>query len=304
MLKANTDRCANTGKERCEWFAQSKEEAKYLFGEIIIYMSDDGGVIPGVLTLGMIDDGITYIIDGQHRIEAAKLSGCAECYADVRICKFESMAAMGEEFVHLNSAIVRMNSDDVLRGLEGTEPSIGVIRRRCEFVGYDNIRRTPTSALLSMATVLRCWSGSASDTPSPGHAAIKCASETTSESAEQLSVFLLTVRSAWGNDMEYSRLWGALNLTMMMWLWRRLVIDRERSGNTRYVALSPDQFKRCAMSVSADSNYVEWLVGRAMGERDRTPCYQRLKTIFVARLAQDNPRAASKPKLPQPAWGS
>lgn len=90
----------------------------------------------------------------------------------------------------------------------------------------------------------------------------------------------------------------------MMWMWRRLVLDKERVGNTRYVVLTPDQFKRCAMSVSADANYVDWLLGRNIGERDRSPCYQRLKTIFVQRLANDTPKATTKPKLPQPAWAS
>jgi hypothetical protein len=35
------------------------------------------------------------------------------------------------------------------------------------------------------------------------------------------------------------------------------------------------------MSVSANTDYVDWLVGRNLGERDRTPAYGRLKTIFV-----------------------
>lgn len=307
-VRSRMDTIALTAKVMEAWKAPGFQRPIKINEKVRIIaemIKTNGGVIPGVLTLGIIGDGNTYIIDGQHRIEAAKLSGVAECYADVRICNFDTMAEMGEEFVHLNSAIVRMNADDVLRGLEGTEQSISIVRRRCDFVGYDNIRRGSTSsALLSMATALRCWSGSGGEIPSPGHAAIACAKGTTAESAEHLSVFLLCVRSAWGRDLEYSRLWGALNLTIMMWMWRRLVMDKERSGNTRYVVLTPDQFKRCAMSASADSNYVDWLLGRNIGERDRAPCYQRLKAIFVARLSQDAPKNPTKPKLPQPAWGS
>jgi hypothetical protein len=35
------------------------------------------------------------------------------------------------------------------------------------------------------------------------------------------------------------------------------------------------------MSVSANADYVDWLVGRNLGERDRAPAHGRLKTIFV-----------------------
>jgi hypothetical protein len=58
------------------------------------------------------------------------------------------------------------------------------------------------------------------------------------------------------------------------------------------------------MSVSADTGYLDWLLGRHVGERDRAPAYQRLKAIFVARIIADNPRMPVKPKMPQPAWAS
>ena len=87
----------------------------------------DGGVIPGIIALGELK-GKTYIIDGQHRLEAFKISGIEEGYCDIRIHKFDSIEKMGEEFVQLNSRLVNMKPDDILRGLEGMIPALQMIR--------------------------------------------------------------------------------------------------------------------------------------------------------------------------------
>ena len=42
---------------------------------------------------------------------------------------------MAEDFVILNTALVRMGPDDVMRGLEGSVPTLQKIREVCPFVG-------------------------------------------------------------------------------------------------------------------------------------------------------------------------
>ena len=266
-------------------------------------LRDDGGVIPGVITLGVIEKGKphagTYLLDGQHRIEAFRISALLEGIADIRICHYDDMASMGAAFVDLNSTIVNMRPDDVLRGLEGSLEVMKFIRRNCDFVGYDFIRRGTTSPILSMSMVLRCWSASATETPAHrGTSAMHLANDMTHESAQKLVDFLGLAEQAWGRDEEYSRLWLALNLTMVMWLWRTLVLKTER-GTKRYIVLRPEQFKQCMMSISASSNYIDWLQGRRLSERDRTPCYTRLKAIFAKRLNKDT---GTKILMPMPAW--
>lgn len=265
-------------------------------------LKDNGGFIEGVISLGFVGNNQTlYLYDGQHRIEAAKLSGLTEFIADVRICKFETLVEMGVEFVKLNTAIAKFSPDDVLRGLEASSSALRLIRKECPFVGYENIRRGTTSPTLSMSATMRCWIGAAAETPSitgAGKSAAEIAHELTVAEAEEICRFLKVARAAWGNDLQYSRLWGNLNLCMSMWLWRRLVLEKER-GLKRFVVLSEDKFRKCLMSLSATSNYVDWLVGRNMSERDRTPCYQRLKSIFVGRLKDEG---IANPKLPAPSW--
>lgn len=263
--------------------------------------------IEGVLTLGALKSDVAslYIVDGQHRVEAFKLSGLSEAIADVRVCVFSDMAEMAEEFVQLNTALVKMRPDDILRGLENSTPALRSIRKACEFVGYDNIRRGTSSPIVSMSALLRCWSAAGYETPSgsnSGLGASGLAQSLEQSSVQNLIAFLSTAHAAWGRDPEYFRLWGNLNLALCMWLWNRLVLDRDRSGSKRYAVLDIPKFKRCLMSVSADRDHIEWLQGRNLGDRDRSPCYVRLKNIFARRLSED--MGGKKPSLPSPAWAS
>lgn len=262
--------------------------------------------VEGVLTLGALksDPAQLWIVDGQHRAEAFKLSELPEAIADIRVCVFADMAEMADEFVNLNSSLVKMRPDDILRGLESSTPTLRAIRKACEFVGYDQIRRGGSSPIVSMSALVRCWCASGYETPSTtqggNSSAAHMAKSIDQVSQQNLIAFLSTAHSAWGRDSEYYRLWGNLNMTLCMWLWNKLVIDRDRSGNKRYVLLDIPTFKKCLMSVSAESDYIAWLFGRNLNDRDRSPCYARLKSVFVRRLSE----TAGDKKLPAPAWAS
>ena len=262
--------------------------------------------IEGVITLGrVVKDSAIYIVDGQHRIEAFKLSGLKQVIADIRELKVESLDELAEEFVSLNGSIVKMRPDDMMRGLESSVPAIALIRKQCPFVGYDQVRRNGNSPILSMSVVIRCWHGSGGETPTAnasGRSSAALARNMDVTSQSELIAFLGTAHTAWGRDHEHYRLWGALNLTICMWLWRRLVVDRNRSGK-RTVILTAAEFKQCLMSLSADGDYLQWLLGRNMSDRDRSPCWTRIKPIFVRRLA-DIHGDRKKAVLPAPSWAS
>lgn len=264
----------------------------------------NGGVLPGVLTLGFIVEGPnkgTYVLDGQHRLEAFKISELKEGFADVRIVHHTSMADMGSEFVDLNSQIVRMRPDDVLRGLEESTQVLAVVRRRCPFVGYDNIRRGDKSPVVSMSAVLRCWSASSQESPATGSvSAAHLAQDLTGESAERLIEFMQVALAAWGRGPDVNRLWGNLNLSLCMWLWRRLVLNPDtRKG--RAISLKAGEFRNCLMQLAADDTYCQWLIGRNANDRDRPPAYNRIKALFQKRLRVESGKTA---KLPQPHWAS
>ena len=263
-------------------------------------------VIEGVLTLGKLKhDNSLYIVDGQHRVEAFKLSEIGEAIADVRVVSFADMGEMADEFVRLNSSLVKMRPDDILRGLESSVPSLQMIRKSCAFVGYDQIRRGGSGPIVSMSALLRCWYGGRAETPTSsaiGMSATEQAQALDAQSLQSMIAFLSTAHAAWGRDPEYFRLWGNLNLSLCMWLWNRLVMDTERSGSKRWIVLNINQFKHCLMQLSADGDYLAWLPGRILGDRDRSPCYGRIKANFVKRLSTD--QAGKKVMLPQPAWSS
>ena len=62
-----------------------------------------------------------------------------------------------------------------------------------------------------------------------------------------------------------------------------------------------DEFQKCLMEVGADATYADWLRGRNAGERDRSPCWHRLKAIIVRRLTAE--RGTPQVWL-QPEWAS
>jgi hypothetical protein len=261
----------------------------------------DDGVIPGIITLGKLQ-GATFLVDGQHRIEAFRMTGLAEGYADVRIMHFESMGEMADEFVTLNSPLVRMRNDDILRGLEATNEYLAAIRKKCPFVGYAHIR-SGGKIVLSMAPTIRSWFGSALPTPTAGPSSSDAAKMLTEVETKRICHALSICHEAWGADPNNYRLWGTLNLAIVFWLWRRVVLgeDAERSkGGPARATLTPDQFMRCLMSLAADSHYTAWLVGRSLRERDRSACYGHIKKRFQGRLRTDLGKHAI---LPQPSWG-
>jgi hypothetical protein len=263
-------------------------------------MKQDGGVWPGIITLGMLD-GKCYLMDGQHRKASFLLSGMKEGYTDVRTHYFTSMADMGEEFVRLNSQLVRMRPDDILRGLEPSIDGLRKVRQACPYVGYDYIRRGDKCPIVSMSVVIRAWRGSGAEIPGSNACGMSAAAMVTSMTEhdfDDLIGFLQLAHTAFGRDAQYARLWSALNMIICMWLYRRLVLDPVRE-QTRFQPVPKDLFKKGMMSVSATTEYVDWLLGRNIGERDRAPTYSRLKSIFAERFAQELGR---KVKLPSPPW--
>lgn len=267
-------------------------------------LKTNGGFVSGVVTLGQLPgDPSLYKVDGNHRCEAAKLSGLTEFFIEVRIMQFDTMEEMAKEYERLNQPLVRMKPDDLLRAREQYCSEMRLLRQQCPYIGYDNVRRASTaSPLVSMSAVLRCWFGSAGETPTmggTGKAGAALADSLTGEEVANLSAFLNLAHSAWGNDPENYRLWANLNLTVTMWLFRQIVL-KAPTGNKRYIKLTLAQFRLGLLAMCADGNYCDWLYGRNMTDRDRSPCYTKLRTIFSKRLAQEF--NGKLPKLPQPSW--
>lgn len=261
-------------------------------------MKEPGAVMPGIITLGEVGKE-TYLLDGQHRREAFLMSGVPEIYADLRIMTFEDFADMGEEFVELNSRLVTLKPDDILRGLEGTLPPMMEIRRRCPFITYGQVHRAGQNPpVMAMSAALRAWTNGAPDVPARNVGnVVEVARRLTDEEATRMVEFFNRMRGAWGTEPEVAKLWSIINVTICSWLWRRIVL--EKAAHNKSVQVTAVQFAEAAMGLSADSQYMPWLIGRQMGERDRGPCYNRVKKIFVERLERILGRRV---QLPAPPW--
>jgi hypothetical protein len=265
------------------------------FGEVTEYIVENNR-IPGVVTIAVVD-GVRYVIDGQHRLVAFTDSQVELIYAEIREITFDTFEEAAAEFRRLNSAITKMKPDDILRSEEVSSTVLQYIRKSAPFVGYGNIRRGDNRTVLSMSVLLRVWNESAPVTPSsrqmPAQEIVKTMDMGT---ARECVRFLGLVNEAWGRDDGDKTLWGALNMTLCMWLYRRIVLGR---FSTKSIQVDDAMFKKCLMAVSADGDYAGWLRGRRVCERDRSQCYRRLKDIFAKRLQSE---LHQRVMLPQPEW--
>lgn len=260
---------------------------------------------PGIITLGRLvsDLNTLYLLDGQHRVQAMWLSGLSEFYVDLCIMTFPGFGDMGITYVKLNSKIRPLRPDDKIKGLVFSHAPVKHVTEECPFVGFGKVRRggNATSSLLSLSATLRCWAAARLETPSAsGKNAIVLAETLTMLEAEHLCRFLNLTKTAWGDEPQNFRLWGALNLTICMWLYVRTVLETQR-GVKRYAVLDKDQFKKCLMSVAASADYNDWLGARNLSERDRSPCYSRLRKLFGDRLREEG---LGKVMFPLPSWSS
>lgn len=299
VTRTSVDTIMFTPESVNEWNAPPFQRPKKInqkVRDLVEELKENGGVLPGFIEIGILHDQ-KFLLDGQHRIEAFRMSGLAEGYADVRYLYFDSLAEMGQEFENVNSRLVTLRPDDILRAREASSEAITLIRLKAPFVGYDQIRRGPSSPIVSMSALIRCWAGSETDVPKSSTASAPAlADELTVEDAQSCVDFLHLADRAWGRDPEYARLWGNLNLTLCMWLYRRLVITPYSPRTPR---LTKDLFTKCLMSLSAATPYVEWLVGRQLSERDRSPAYSRIKREFAKRIEEET---GKKALMPSPPW--
>jgi hypothetical protein len=208
---------------------------------------------------------------------------------------------MAKDFTELNDSLVRMRKDDILRAAMENSPALRRIIEQCPFVGFENVRRaTSRSKLVSMSAVLNCWVGSAAETPTSSGGTI----DLPDDEVANLCVFLNLCEAAWGHDPENDGLWRNLNLMMCMWMFRRLVLKVPTGIGKKltHFTMPADQFKRCLSGLANNKPYNDdFLIGRGTHERDRAPCYRRLKELFTRRLHIDS-HTNRKIRFPKPAW--
>jgi hypothetical protein len=312
--RSYTDTLVITPETVSEWVLPHFQRPKRINDKVRTMAKEiaETEVVPGVLTLGRLQDDLEsgvsevtlYIVDGQHRLESFKESGLKEALANVHVMTFEDMGEMADAFVDLNTALVRMKPDDVLRGLEDSTPVLQKVRAACPFVRYNPGGQGNACGHVSMSLVLRAWFAATQDTPHGNPNSLntrEVLATYDSLSTEQLIIFLKTAKEAWGDDRDNSRLWATLNLSLCAWVFRRQVmgVDVEKGSNAN--RLTVVQFKRCLMALSADPNYSDWLVGRKLGDRDRGSAYSKMATIFRGRLIQDGVKSA---RIISPSWST
>lgn len=256
----------------------------------------------GPIRLGVWEDK-TYLIDGQHRREAFLISGLTEMLVRTETTAYpdgpKGFEAMANDYLLISTPLVNQRPDDKLKAFATISPRLQFLERECPYIGYDSVRRSERAPVLSMSSTLRAWVISAAEVPtSCCPPALQNAANLTEDEAKQLAEFLNLAYVAWGRDFESRRLWAGLNLTLCMWLYRRIVL-LPAFTHMRSVRLTPEAFGKCLFAVGASDAYADWLPGRTLGDRARSPAYGRLRDIFVRRIKEET---GKKVQMPAPAW--
>jgi hypothetical protein len=260
-------------------------------------LKTNGGIVSGLILLGKLrgDETTIYLVDGQQRRLACNTSNEKQFYIEFCLKYYTSFVDMAEDFKRTNGRLVSFRPDDFLRAYEVTHPQLRLLHESCDFLGYSRGGSNHRGSVLTVSCALKCWFGAMQPSPAVYGQATELAEHLDEIQRQHMTTFFNTAYSAWESDRCNARLWTNLNLLMCMYLYRKLVL--EPRGNP----LPKDMFRKCLLSVAANAGYSEWLVGRQQYERDRDPCFKRLKRIFLARLNSEY-NGKCRIQFPKPEW--
>jgi len=237
-------------------------------------------------------EGRIYLIDGQYRICAYIGSGLTSIEAPVVTFYYSpgwiGFKEMCTDFIELNGHVRKPTPNDILKAFEGINSNLKKIVSECPFVGYIKRKSTP----LLMATTIRAWMSSASDTPGGySKGALDMAKDLHDTETNYLIDFLHIAHEAWGDVHENKSLWAGLNLVLCMWLYRKLVLAQWGGKST----ISAEGFSRFLKKLCSDSAYRKHLFGKSgkINDDTRTPAYAHMIRIFGG---------SKRRGLPNPEW--
>lgn len=227
----------------------------------------------------------------------------AAAFAKIQYEYHDSMIAMAERFEKLNTPIERIKRDDIYRCNLNRSPSIDALVKKCPFIGFGAVKRNGTNSacVARVSGILRYWYSSRPEVPV---ARMPSARDTVAwfdkeDTVDDLVTFLGLCHRAWSSSPEYSSLWNPFNMTLCMWLYRRICLEVTSKG----LQVTNELFYLCLLSLTGNRDYLAWLAaahgGRSMN-RDRNEGYRRITDSF-RRTIQDS-LGGKKCFLPVPTW--
>jgi hypothetical protein len=228
---------------------------------------EKGGVIAGVFHHGLVlDDPVVWLVDGQQRRAAAETTDFQKFQVNIRMTLFQSVAEMAQAYLDDQTQLVAHRVDDKLKAMQYTHPPLRkLIRSSC--AGIERIRATESSPRVSAATAIRAWSVSARDFPAGrASAGTRIADELTDDNVDSLIRFLSLTKEAWPWGRESNALWGALNMTMCSWFYRRFHFDQAyRDKKLNFVA---------GLAAMNDQAYLAFLRGKGVVDENIIASYR------------------------------
>lgn len=252
--------------------------------------------IPGTIWIG-VWEGRSYVVDGQHRIEAFLGANIAEALASVAFKAFDSYDAMARFYRMINTPLRSFSAQDNLKAAAVEYESLRIIEREATFASWYKPKRN-SGKTIQISSMVRFWGMARSDAPGGSAQVVAVAAGMNKLAAHRLCVFGSLCHDAWGTDSGYAALWGGLNFPVVLWLYARTVL-RDPEPSLRVTRLDQPAFKKALVSL-CDESYVDWLRGRNSLQNFRSPCYNKIKQRFKATLEKRGERLT----LPSPDWAS
>lgn len=237
--------------------------------------------LSSTLVLGVYDNTI-WRIDGNHRLLGFLLSGIPNMLAHCMVHYCDGHKDMYRIYKIYQRHLRTPTKDDNLKGLAETRDPLQTIKNRCKFVTYETVNDTE-SRRIRMSAVIRAWYDSVPYIPKHIRANIEEQAVKIEETeARKIVEFLLACKE--GLSIQVPFLWKPINITLLMWLYRRLVwgeIDVE-SEDVEYSRLTKDEFILGMLGLQTN-NYYGTLGTREL-ERDRFGAYTSLMSYFKKSL--------------------
>ena len=268
--------------------------------DIVVSVAADLQVNPhlkSTLILGIYDNAI-WKIDGNHRLLGFLTSGLPSMTAYCMFHKCTSHEDMYRIYRIYQRHIRTPTKDDNLKGFEVTHPPLKTISSKCKFVTYGSLKDYETSRI-KMTSVVQAWFDSLSYLPKHVRSNIEEQAKKIDESAaRKINEFLMVCKE--GLTLQISVLWKQINITLLLWLYRRVVwemVDEEHEGSD-YPVLTKDEFV-CGLQGLQASSYYQALFQREL-EKDRLETYNSLISHFRNNLRSCGIKR--RMTLPKPNW--
>jgi hypothetical protein len=232
-------------------------------------------------------------VDCNHRVRAFEKSGLPAIRVNIHYIRFDSEEEEVEAYRQKQYQLKRSTPNDRLKVVARTHQPLQRIAELCNFVTFDKACAGQAGKLVTMSTVVQVYEWSKTNPPrSRSVSSIEDLAKTlTAEDAAQIVEFLLLCREYF--EVKNPSLWKVSNLTLCLWLYRRL-IWREEVEDTRWSRMTSQEFGS-GLGALSNTTYAGRITNKTLShDTDRNAIWRHLIGGFRQGLGTTHGRTKLK----------